>query len=71
VLYHTREHGGQLLHGGELVPVGRGVIQDLGTSEGTGRERVKETLGTPTPEGTVTLPPAAQGHPRGTPQSVW
>lgn len=70
VLYHTREHGRQLLHGGELVSVGRGGSSGPGYCEGAGLERGKR-LGTPTPEGTVTLPPAAQGHPHGTPRSVW
>lgn len=45
MLYHTREHGSQLLHGGELVPVGRGDVHDLGTSEGADLERVNRLWG--------------------------
>lgn len=41
VLDHTWQHGGQLLHGRELVPAGRVEVQDPGNSEGTGLERGK------------------------------
>lgn len=46
MLYHAREHGGQLLHGRELVPADRAEVQDLGDSEGTGLERGKRLGGT-------------------------